>query len=203
MNLRTLLRAHGVYAAIAILLAAFCVGMVGRGQQFAVPGADGTRMVRHLLVAFVPPLVCVSLIPVAPDFVGTTVRERPIRMGHEAALLVLSLLVFSVGWFGAPLNHVLAEFTMTLFFLGAGFLAASRWGLGGIVGLVMATTAWLLSATSLASLLGFGDVTPEPRFPFTVPMGSRGWVSLGLSIALVGASIPLSTSPRWSRPNSS
>lgn len=185
----TLSRARG-YAGFALLVAVACaVSWLTADIRADAPLADGPRVVRQYVVAFLPAVLAPVLVDRIPGFSASLIRTRALRLVEVAAFWAGLALVLAPSWIGLALQTAHFELLVTLVLGAIVVVVSDRWGVhGGLVGAVLGTI-WVLAGDSIAVAVGFPGVAMDPWVPILAPAAYVPAETIAVVVVAVGASI--------------
>lgn len=151
-------------------LAAVAVSLLWVGflsdQSIFLPGADGPRYPRQFTIAWLPVLGSIMLIDPTPDLTPTLRRADRVYRWLRCLTLLGTLLPLILIWAKTPaVNDNLYDAFIAGLLLTGCMTAVTRWQVTGLLAATLASLFWLLAGDTLATTLGFADITGAESRP--------------------------------------
>lgn len=179
---------------LAVVVAVVCV-LAFRTDSMYLPGADGRRYARQFVVAWMPVLGGVLLVDPTPEITTTLSRARSVYLVLRAAMAIGTLVPLALAWAlsDQPLVKGLYEAFITGLLVTCTVIAVSLWQASGVLLSSLVSVLWLLAGDTLATVLGFADITGQVMQVSPLHWGlALAGLGLAAAITLRGAG-----STRW------
>lgn len=185
----TLARARGYLVFSCLLVMAGVISWSGAAVRVDIPLADGPRVVRQYVVAFLPALIAPVLIDRLPDVSATLVRSSVLRCSDLTAYWSGLGLVLVPSWRGvAPQTAHYEALVATV--VAAGVLViAHRWGVSGSLVAAILGMVWVLAGGTIATAMGFPGVAMDPWAPQMSPAPYVSCETAAVSLGALGATV--------------
>ena len=170
----TIGKTRGYFQFVIVMVVATLISWSASGIRADLPLADGPRVVRQFLVAFVPALGASLLLDPIPELSASLVRVPGLKWVDVFIFWTGISLALVPGWSGIDVDTVHYEMLVALVLCSVVIVVTAGLGEhGSLVGAILGV-AWTLFGTGLGIVAGFpgaawGLGSPAPTQAMFVP----------------------------------
>jgi hypothetical protein len=182
----TLCRARGYLAFSALVIVTCGISWAAAAIRADLPLADGPRVVRQYVVAFLPAALAPVLIDRLPEVSASLARSAAWRVVDLVAYWSGMAMVLVPTWLGVPSQTAHYEVLIILVLSTIVTVVSTPWGINGsLIGAVLGAV-WVLSGGAIATAAGFPGVARDPWSPIMDP---AGYVSVETIVVAIAAAV--------------